>query len=135
MSTIARRLLIVEDDEPTRRAVRGLFARMEWTVRAADSIADGLAVLEGDPPDVLILDLMLRDGRGESLIEHVRDRGLKTRVIVLSGVISQSRLLALAELKPTAVLPKSLTLPEIWDGLVRACEGIGTNEWDAFAEI
>jgi DNA-binding NtrC family response regulator len=117
-------MLIVEDDEATRRALRRIFSRMGWTVRSTEGVEGALWYLDMErAPDAMILDLMLGDGRGEVVIERVRERGLDTRVVVCTGVISMSRLQALGAYRPAAVLPKSMRLGELWDGLLAACEG------------
>jgi two-component system response regulator RegA len=61
---MARRLLIVDDHEPTRSALRTLFALKGWDVRVAGTLADGLGLLS-PPPDCVLLDLMLPDGNGD----------------------------------------------------------------------
>jgi DNA-binding response OmpR family regulator len=127
-----RRLLIVEDDGSTRRALRSVFGRMGWDVIGAATVVDGLARLEeGPPPDAMIVDLMLPDGRGEDLLQRVRELGLATRLVVLSGVISTTRIEGLADLRPDAVLPKTMSIGEVWEGLIRACEGQPAEGEDA----
>ena len=134
MGETAPTMLIVEDDESTRRALRRIFNRMGWSVRSADGVEDALWLLESETKlDAMLLDLMLHDGRGETVLERVRELGLETRVVVCTGVISMSRLQALQEFRPTAILTKSMKLGELWDGILSACEGTECLAADACA--
>jgi CheY-like chemotaxis protein len=117
MDTPRHLLLIVEDHEFSRRALESLMKRLGWEVRAVDSIADGLEMLDLEP-DCLVLDLMLPDGNGEDVLRAVRERRLKTRVVVATGTGDEGRLDAVRGLGPDAILRKPLRLAE----LCGACE-------------
>ncbi|MHC5539797.1 response regulator [Singulisphaera rosea] len=108
----ARRLLIVEDDSISRRAMEALFRRQGWEVSSAKSVSEGLALLE-PPPDCVVLDLMLPDGNGETILKRVRDAQLSSRVIVVTGCQDRARLDALAMLKPEAMLRKPLDFVQL----------------------
>ena len=112
-----RLLLIVEDHDLSRRALAKLLERLGWEVRAAASIAEGLELLDQEP-DCLVLDLMLPDGDGESVLRAVRERHLRTRVVVATGTGDEGRLDAVRGLRPDAILRKPLKVDE----LCVACE-------------
>jgi two-component system KDP operon response regulator KdpE len=80
MSALPPRLLIVEDHHDIRAALRRLLVHRGWQVLEAASIAEGLALLD-PPPDCIILDLMLPDGDGETVLRKVRAEGLPIRVV------------------------------------------------------
>jgi DNA-binding response OmpR family regulator len=78
MDAFPRRILLVEDDGPTRRALRGILMRMGWEVGVADTVSKAIAQLRLRPaPTCLILDLMLPDGRGEEVLEFVREQSTR----------------------------------------------------------
>jgi len=111
------RLLLVEDHPDTRRLLRRMLTIRGWDVLEAATMAEGLAQLD-PPPDCIVLDLMLPDGGGETILRRVRIEGLPTRVVVNTGTDDPARLNEVSYMRPDAVLPKPLS-PE---GLRVMCE-------------
>lgn len=64
------RILIVEDENIIRRAIRRLLERDGHTVTTAASVAEALEAAPADTQDLVIADLRLPDGEGTSLIAH-----------------------------------------------------------------
>lgn len=117
------RLLIVEDDPNTRASIGGIFSRMGWMVRLAATAAEGIDWLDsGHEPCCLILDLALPDGRGEAVLERVREKALRTYVAVCTGVMDQGRLAAVAALKPDVLLTKPITAAHLWNNVCRVSD-------------
>jgi DNA-binding NtrC family response regulator len=112
-------LLVVEDDLATRTALAGIFSRMGWFVRLAETQREGLAWLDANEPCCLVLDLELPDGRGEAVLEKLRAKGLRTHVAVCTGSMDRNRLDALTRLEPDALLTKPVKLEDIWRALCR----------------
>ena len=101
----------------TLDALRKIFIRKGWDVFSAMTVAGGLALLD-PPPDCLILDLMLPDGGGETILRRVRDAKVKTRVAVCTGMIDPARLAVVVGLRPEALMRKPISLVD----LCRVCE-------------
>src|SRR6476660_661629 len=70
--TMANVLLI--DDDPTiiPEQVRQAFPRPDHRVKVAGTGADGLAEVQADAPDVILLDLLLPDQTGLEVYEKIR---------------------------------------------------------------
>jgi two-component system response regulator RegA len=105
--------LVVEDDRTSREALRRLFQARGWEVSTAETLAEGLTLLE-PPPDCLLLDLMLPDGPGEVLLEKIRTEGLPTKVAIYSGVVEHERLEAVRRMSPHVLLEKPVDLHDIF---------------------
>lgn len=76
-------LLVVEDSRFTCDALRLICQRAGGRLRRAETITSARAHLACYRPDVVIVDLGLPDGRGETLIAEVAARGLP--VLAISG--------------------------------------------------
>ncbi|MCL1628505.1 MULTISPECIES: response regulator transcription factor [Roseinatronobacter] len=67
-----KRILVIEDEPNISEAIRFILTRNGWQVEVE---ADGLAALSrlrADPPDALILDLMLPDMDGFEVLRNLR---------------------------------------------------------------
>jgi CheY-like chemotaxis protein len=66
------RLLVVDDEEDAREALVHLLERYGANVRAAGSVAEAMAALAIELPDVLISDIGMPGADGYELIRRVR---------------------------------------------------------------
>ena len=80
------RILLIEDDSVLGAAVRDQIAAdghsVDWVMRL-DTARDAMA---GAAFDLLLLDLMLPDGRGITFLKALRNRGDVTPVIILTAL-------------------------------------------------
>ena len=110
------RIVVVEDDPTSGHALRAILTRRGWTVTLAPTLQAGLAAVDVGA-DCLVLDLMLPDGSGETILEHVRKTGAPMRVVVTTAVTDTVRLNQLAALKPDMVVRKPIDLSQLLRGL------------------
>ena len=81
------KILLIEDNEGDAKLIRLVLNDCEGTVlKHADCVSSGLKLLEGEPFDVVLLDLGLPDSIGLDAIQRIQDRGLKLPIIVLTGL-------------------------------------------------
>ncbi|HVN83351.1 MAG TPA: sigma-54 dependent transcriptional regulator [Candidatus Binatia bacterium] len=76
--------LVVDDDENFLLPLAELAAQAGFTTSVAKSLKDARAVLRGQPPDLLLVDLMLPDGKGIELLDDL-DPGTPTEVVLITG--------------------------------------------------
>jgi DNA-binding response OmpR family regulator len=69
---VARSVLLVEDDPRVRRVLQLALTEEGYLVHAAGTGEEGLSRLADDPPDVVLLDLMLPDIDGFSVCRRIR---------------------------------------------------------------
>lgn len=112
-------LLIVEDDAVSRRAIEGLLRSEGMTIDSTGTLASGLLALDRMPA-CIILDLMLPDGSGLSLLKEIRRRKLPAGVAVLTGVSDPHLVAEIRALSPDLLLQKPIEMQKLlaW---VREC--------------
>ena len=84
-SSTERTLLIVDDDKPFLQRLARAMETRGFTVRTAESVADGLMQLEIASPAFAVVDLRLGDGSGLDVISALKARRPDARAIVLTG--------------------------------------------------
>ncbi len=88
MTSSSVAVLIIEDDAP-QAALLGEFLRLLGppgiVVRTAARLADGLALLEQHPIDVVVTDLSLPDSVGTRTVTAILDGAPEACVVVMSG--------------------------------------------------
>ncbi len=85
-------VLVVDDDEHLREFVRVNLEMDGYTVREAASAEEGLAALEEESPDVILLDVMMPGMDGWEMLRRVHDRhGVGAiPVIMFSGKVGEA---------------------------------------------
>ena len=81
----ARKVLIVEDDAALLRGLKDNFQAQGYRVRTASDGESGLEALLRDPPDLVLLDVMLPKVNGYEICRLARSRRLETRILMLSA--------------------------------------------------
>src|SRR5436190_10987499 len=79
------KVLIVEDDEIVAQSMRDHLARAGQAPKRTMYGDQGLAALRHEAPDVVVLDLMLPQRDGWSVIEFARAEGIGTPIVVVSA--------------------------------------------------
>ena len=86
-------VLIVDDDARIREFVRVNLEMDGYTVREAANAEEGLAVLDDEPPDLILLDVMMPGVDGWEMLRRVNERhGVGAiPVIMFSGQAEESQ--------------------------------------------
>ena len=79
------RVLIVEDDPHLSRALREGFRNLYFDVASATTYAEGRERALLSTYDAIVLDIMLPGGSGLDLCRLLRDRGVKTPIVILTA--------------------------------------------------
>ena len=84
---VRRTILVVDDDASIRTMLAYLFEDDGYEVREASDGAEALDALEADPPDCMVLDLMMPNVDGVGVLQARGERELapQTRVLVLTA--------------------------------------------------
>ena len=82
---VPRRVLVVEDDVEVRRVIVDSLASFGHTVTSAENGVDGLACLQADTPDVMIVDYAMPGMTGAEVIASARQLKPDLPIVLATG--------------------------------------------------
>lgn len=118
------RVLLVEDEELNRVLVRAILSRAGHdTVKAIELVEAGdlkaaRSVLEGEPIDLILLDVNLPDGNGLSLASDLAEREGRPQVVALTASVLPHERAAAMSAGCDGFLDKPYAAQELLDLLV-----------------
>ncbi len=81
-----KKLLIIEDEKPLAHALELKMKHEGYAVETALNGMDGQKLAEAGKYDMILLDLIMPEIDGFTLLKAIRDKGVKTPVIILSNL-------------------------------------------------
>ena len=117
------RILIIEDEDKLRRALRRGLEEAGYDVVVAEDAESGLARAAGEPFDCLILDLMLPGRDGLQVLNVLRTSGCTTPVLILSCAGRSMIGSAGSIVAPTTISPSHSRGRSCWPGFGSASAG------------
>jgi DNA-binding response OmpR family regulator len=109
---VSRTVLLVEDDARVRRVLRLALEDEGYTVTEAADGAAGLSTLAAQPPDVVLLDLMLPDTDGFTVCRSIR-RVSDVPVIMVTARVDSHDVVAGLEAGADDYVTKPLVAKEL----------------------
>lgn len=79
------KILVVEDDPSVRTLVKAVLEHNGNSVITAETAKDAQILAIGEKFEMIVLDLGLPDGDGYEVCKKIRDEGIVTPVLILSG--------------------------------------------------
>jgi len=126
MSMNPKRVLLVEDDRFLRRACEKSLQQQGFTVSTAPDGEEALRAIDADPPDIILLDLLMPKVSGFEVLKDIRSHE-KTRsipVIILTNSSKETDIREIESLGVTRYLVKAnLSLEELGSQVRQALEG------------
>jgi DNA-binding NarL/FixJ family response regulator len=132
-----QRTLIVDDHPMFRLALREVLARLPEldVVAEAGTVGEAMECLAQRAYDIAIVDLVLPDGRGLALVNHVLNAQPECRVLVLSAVDEPTRMAEILRAGASGYALKSQPVSEIVDALHAVIAGRRSVPEEAREEI
>jgi CheY-like chemotaxis protein len=106
---LTKRVLIIDDESDIRAVIQGCLEDIAgWKVSTAASGQEGLIKVVADPPDAIILDLMMPGMNGFAFVKALRTQpeGLSIPVVLLTAKDNLSQTPEFSELDIKGVVPK-----------------------------
>ena len=92
-SPVAPSILFVDDEANILSALRRLFRGQGYHLLTAGSAAEGLAILEREPVDIVVSDMRMPEMNGDAFLELVRQRWPPTLRLLLTGYAEVSAII------------------------------------------
>jgi signal transduction histidine kinase len=79
------RILVIDDEEGIRQGCVRALGAQKFQVETAGTLAEGRRLIEQASFDLVLLDIMLPDGQGTSLLKTIRARDAETVAVIITG--------------------------------------------------
>jgi DNA-binding response OmpR family regulator len=106
-------LLIIEDDPTLSRGLSDNFREQGYDVRTAADGESGLVAVLTEPPDLVLLDIMLPKLNGYEICRRVRARQLTVPIIMLTAKGQESEIVRGLELGADDYVTKPFSIREL----------------------
>lgn len=107
------KILIIEDDQGMQEVISQSLIKARYVVETASTLDDARSKLLLYEYDCVLLDIMLPDGNGLSLLKELADKKINRNVIILSARDSVDDKIEGLELGADDYLPKPFHLAEL----------------------
>jgi DNA-binding response OmpR family regulator len=111
-----KRILLIDDEEGLRKIIQfSLEAAAGWSVSTAASGQEGLAMAAAEPPDAILLDVMMPDMDGLTTFRQLQANSITQSipVIMLTAKASATEQQPLAKLGVAGVITKPFKIPAL----------------------
>ena len=113
-------LLIVDDDKPFLNRLAKAMAARGFVVTCAETVSEGMKVVQSIPPAFAIIDMRLADGNGLDVISELKSRRPEARGIILTGYGNISSAVLAVKLGAFDYLAKPTDGDEIFTALINS---------------
>ncbi len=117
-----RSVLIVDDDESVRTALRRAFEQRGWRVATAGDAAAALEAIAAGPIDACLIDWRLPGMDGLALLPELRARDADVSLVMMSGAADVSTTVAAMHAGAETMLVKPLDIEHVTMTVDRAAE-------------
>jgi DNA-binding response OmpR family regulator len=107
------KLLVVEDDRMFAELIRRGLKEEGYTVDVATDVAEGRALAFVHDYDAILLDVVLPDGTGLQLAQTLREKGLQTPILMVTGEDSTADLVRGLDVGADDYLTKPFDIREL----------------------
>lgn len=113
------RILVVDDNDDVRQLLGSVLSEEGHKVQIAADGSTALQTLKIDPPDVMILDIMMPEVDGFTVLKKMREMKLRsrTKVLVLSAKTGEADWVMGYRLGADHYLTKPFTVNELLDAV------------------
>ena len=78
-------LLIIDDDKALRERLSRAMEKKGFLVTQAESVKQGITLVNRSPPTFAVIDLRLNDGNGLEIVRKIQTQKKDSRIVMLTG--------------------------------------------------
>ena len=108
-----QRILVIEDDRATRKALQQIFESEGYAVEIATTGAEGLTAFRSSRPDFVVLDLRLPQMNGQDVCRRIRKESEEVPILILTGSADEVDRVLLLELGADDYVTKPFSPKEL----------------------
>ena len=114
-------ILIVDDTPANLRLLSQMLAGQGYHARPLPDGSLALAAVRADPPDLILLDIMMPDIKGYEVCKKIKENPetQNTKIIVLSAYLDEEKFKKMKEHGADACFSKPFPLPQLKEEVAR----------------
>jgi len=118
---VAHKIMLVEDDRPILELMEILLTRIGYEPLIVPDVLEALEMVKKDPPDLILLDVMMEPMNGWEFLEKIRDEyGMNDLpVLLFTASPSVEERLATMQDRRLGILQKPVSITELKAGIVK----------------
>jgi DNA-binding NtrC family response regulator len=107
------RVLVVDDEAMVLKSCQAVLEAEGWDVSLAGSVAAALALIDAEPPALLLADVKMPVQDGMQLMRCLQQRGSRIPVVIMSGYSTPETMREAENLGAAAFIAKPFTPDEL----------------------
>lgn len=122
-TTVRPRRILILDDEPSILELLDDYLRsLDFEPLSTSRWTEALDLITHNPPDLILLDLLMPTVQGDAVLEFIRQQGHTLPVIVISGHLNEQKMETLRRLGVKGFAPKPFQLKNLAAAIREALE-------------
>jgi DNA-binding response OmpR family regulator len=113
VADLGETVLIVDDDDLVRDMLVQFFSLRGYRTLGAKDGKESLAIVEKNPPDIILLDLMLPGISGVEVLRRLRAKDFSGQIVIITGSSDEELLQEAWALNPQEVVYKPVDLEKL----------------------
>lgn len=118
MSDQQKHVLVAEDEAFLLEMIRKILSKHGVRVSTACDGQEAIVIMDKDPPDLLLLDLIMPNVDGFAVLQHSKDKNMKFPVFVCTNLSDKKSIMKCHEFDVSEYLIKSdMDDDQIWTAI------------------